>query len=280
MRLALKLINRSLGLNWGYVPVASFDKSLFYQNLFYTLRKSPSLSTTNLSLIRDPRNLSAKWLAFKSPLTLLASTEKKTISGFDVRLASLKGPAKIKASRRRGAFLYADVSANKTPAFGGLNPLTPFISQSKGWGVRSSKADSYLRNGRFLGFKKPPLGGFFGINSLPKSILAPYKEALLTEGGLITTPLSANAIFLVSSDLSQGASLLAGKTFSEGKAENPNIAPKSQSTQADLSTLSKDWDEYLFWATGITPSFGFFIAQSFLSLTKSQMAKKVVAFYI
>lgn len=219
--------------------MASFDKSLFYQNLFYTLRKKSSLSTTSLSLTKDPRNLSSKWLTFKTPLTPLASTEKKTLSGFDVRLAGLKGPVKLKASRRRGPFLYSEVSPNRAFVLEGVSPLAPFISQGRGWGVRSSRANSYLRNSPFSGFKKRNGFGFFGTNFLPKAILADYKQTILAEEGLATGALLADGAFLISSDISQNGSLLVGKTFFEGKFENPNTPLQSQSVQADYTNFSR-----------------------------------------
>lgn len=220
--------------------MAPFDKSLFYQNLFCTLGKKSSLPTTGLSLTNDPRNFSAKWLVLKSPLTPLASTEKKTISGFDTRLAGLKGPAKIKASRRAGALLYSEVFTSRLPLLGGTNPIAPFISQGRGWGVRSSRANSYLRGSPFLGLKKLPCLSFFAVSLLPKSILIQHGQALLTEGGSGVDTLPDGAAFLVSSDVNLGKPLLMGGTFFEGKVENPNITPKNQAPQAEPTVLARD----------------------------------------
>jgi hypothetical protein len=276
MRLALKLINHSFSLNWGYAPVASLDKSLFYQNLFYTLRKTPSLPLANLSLTKDPRNISAKWLTFRTPLTPLASTEKKTISGFDTRLAGLKGPTKIKANRRRGAFLYSEVSNNKTLASKGLNPLVPFISQGGGWGIRSARANSYLKNGRFLGFKKLTMVGFFGISFLPKSILACHRNAFLAEGGSALDTAPIDVALLIGSDVNQGASLLIERAFFEGKVENPNIIPQNQNAQTDHTAIGKDWGDYLFWATGVSVGLDFCMTLNLKIFFKSQTAKRGV----
>lgn len=276
MRLALKIVNRSLSLNWGYAPVASFDKSLFYQNLFYTLRRRPSLPITSLSLLKDPRNLSARWLSLKTPLTPLASTEKKTISGFDTRLAGLKGPTIIKTNRRRGFFTYSGVPTNKVPIFGGVSPLAPFISQGRGWGVRSARANSFLRNNQFLGFKKLPSLGFFDTNFLLRTLLINHKGTLLSEGGA----LGPNTSFLISSDVNQAAPLLVGKTFFEGRAENPNITAQPQNTQTNPSTLTKDFSSYLFWATGVEAGFSFYAVTGLLIFSKSQTAKRGVAFYL
>ncbi len=210
----------------------------------------------------------------KTPLTPLASTEKKTLSGFDIRLASLKGPARLKASRRRGPFLYSEVYSNKASVLENLSPLAPFISQGRGWGVRSSRANSYLRSNPFSGFNKPSPLGFFGIGFLPNTILMQHRQAILSGEGAKTSSLLADGAFLISSDINQGCSLLVRKTFFEGKSENPNTQSQRQSSQLDYAVFNREWAEYLSWATGVGADFGFYLSTGFLVFSKTQVARK------
>ena len=248
MRLALKLISHSFSLNWGYAPVSSFDKSLFYQNLFCTLRRP--LPASELSSMLDSRNFSAKWLVFKTQLTPLAGTVKKTISGFDTRLSALKGPKQIKGSRRKGLYMYQSVAPKG--ALGGqpVNPLLPFISQGQGWGVRSSKGSQYLGSASPFVLKKTSTYGLLDLSYLPKNIIADQRDAFLKGAEAEADALSPDSRFLVSSDLFLRAPLLTGKTFLEGKVENPNLIPQSVVHQIDVEDFDRGLSRFLAWAAG------------------------------
>jgi hypothetical protein len=234
----------------------------------------------SLSPIKDPRNFSSKWLALKTPLTPLASVEKKTLSGFDIRLASLKGPTKLKANRRKGSLLYSEVSSNKALALEGVSPLAPFVSQGGGWGVRSSRANSYLKNSPLSGLKKASLPSFFGVGFLPKTILMDHRQAILAEEGAASSVLLTDGSLLISSDINQGGSLLVKGPFFERKSENPNNKPQSQNAHADYSTFVRGWDEYLCWATGIGVGPSLCPNKGFSLSSKSQVAKRGIIFYI
>lgn len=239
----MKLINHSFSLNWGYAPVSSFDKSLFYQNLFCTL--SRPLSASGLSSMLDSRNFSAKWLVFKTQLTPLAGTVKKTISGFDVRLSALKGPKQIRAARRKGLYMYQSVAPKRPLGEQSVNPLFPFISQGQGWGVRSSKGPQYLGSSSSFVLKKTNTYGLLDLSYLPKNIIADQRDAFLKGPDTGADALSSDSKFLISSDLFLRAPLLTGKTFLEGKAENPNLIPQSVAHQIDVEDFDTGLNRFL-----------------------------------
>jgi len=67
-------------------------KSLFYKRLVKNIKKIGAPLSIGRSALQDPRNLSSRWVIPKTYFTPLASIDKKTLSGFDTKLALVKGP--------------------------------------------------------------------------------------------------------------------------------------------------------------------------------------------
>lgn len=255
MRVALKLVAKTLALSWGYAPVSSLGSSLFYQNFSKSLEnkksKGKGLPLDRASLLVDNRNTSSRWLILKKHLTPLAATEKKTISGFDTRLVSLKSPRKIKWDRRQLYCFY--LPRGKGGTFEGLGTahvLSPFISQAPGWGARSSKRLSYLKEAPFSALRKPNRIGFLRDECLPSNSLISSKglfQVDLTEteeGGV-----GQKTLLFVSIDLFLSKNLLLEKAYSEG-GESPNLTPQVVESALSLENLESSLEETLHWARG------------------------------
>jgi hypothetical protein len=240
MRLALKLVLRSLSLSWGYAPVASFDRSLFYRDLMHTLKTGACLPSSQLSLVADPRNLATRWLAFRTPLTPLLAGEKKSITGFDLRLAGLKGPKIIKHTRRTGVALYPELSAARRPLGLRVSPISSYVGQGPGWGAQSSRSLAYFRGTSFLGFKKAARVGFFSLGYLPSDILVAHRKDL--RGGETTKPLVIPCGHaFVSADVNFGGSFLIERSFFEAKGGGPDVP----NAPVDIESLHEGWDDHL-----------------------------------
>ena len=244
MRLALKLALRSLNLSWGYAPVASLDRSLFYRDLLHTLKAGSSLPASKLSLVKDPRNLAVRWLTFKTPLTPLLAGEKKSITGFDLRLAALKGPNKIKHTRRRGVAPYPELSTGRAPLGLGVSPIFSFVGQGPGWGARSSKSLAYFRGASFVGFKKAAPVGFFGLGYLPSDILVAHRKGLQGGEAAKSLVLPCGHAF-VAADVNLMGSFLVERAFFEAKGGGLNVAPDVPHAPVDIESLDGGWNSHL-----------------------------------
>lgn len=280
MRLALKLISRSSALIWGYAPVSPLDKSLFYQNLCRSLGKGTELSSRKMSLVKDVRNFSARWLILKTPLTPLASIEKKTISGFDIRLTNLKGPLTIKRTRRM-ALPTCIRNLTKKELKGEAALILPFVSQGLGWGARSSKNLSYLRKSPFLTFRKSPLYGFLRFETLAKWTMVSYRDSLVSSPEKDFDPSMEDlheSCFLVSLDTSSKCPLLVERTFFESKGENPNSTPQSHIAGPSLEGFERENVNNLHWLTGVPGSFLYVSPLAYSPIYKIQAIKKLIFF--
>jgi hypothetical protein len=252
MRVALKLVTRTLNLNWGYAPVSSLGRSLFYQSFSKALEKKSYYGTPNnrFSFLRDPRNLSSRWLVIRKHLTPLAATEKRAVSGFDTRLVSLKSPKKIKLDRRRGLSSFYSSGVTKGGYGQSLSPtsvLLPFISQAPGWGPRSSKRLNYLKESSFLVLKKSSNIGFISREPLPTNLLAMAKGLFLEngeegeEGGEGAV---GKVLFLFGVDIFLSNRLLLERAYSIGSGESPNL-PQSMENSFSLEELESPLKESL-----------------------------------
>lgn len=277
MRLALKLVASSFSLSWGYAPISSLGKSLFYQNLSKNLQKPTTLSLRKIkpSLLNDPRNLSCKWLVLRGYLTPLAAIEKKTISGFDTRLALVKSPWKIKQQRRAPLVGYP-----VTPEGGrGAKPLLPFISQASGWGVKSSKTLGYLGKTSFLVFKKPTSGLGFLNQERPSAtnLLVGSKGLFLSnETEEDKNSLSEDVSFLLKLDTFSESPLLSEKTYLGGKLDSPNLTPETVESQFDVDGLNGAARDALLWISGFLKNQYHTRPTSGVRFYKSYLAKRLV----
>ena len=151
MRAGLKTLKGSFITHWSYAMIGQLDKSIFYQNILTQLEPNSTVTGDRRvgALLSDFRNLTLKWAFLSTHLTLLAGTEKKTISGFDTRLIPVKSPKRVKALRTQG--LLPLQHGDPTCA---VSTFYPYLSHSSGWGVKSSHSGKFLRGKGLTNFTK------------------------------------------------------------------------------------------------------------------------------
>lgn len=285
MRRALNLIAGSFNLGWGYAPICPLSKTLFYQRLSRSLIKSNKLPLNKVSPVNGTRNFSLRWVSLKGGLTPLASTERKAVSGFDLRLTTMKGPFKIKRNRRGSfPFYLTTFVSNDAQGTKMLASPMPHIGQNQGWGVRSSKSLEYLCKMAPSTFQKQMFYSTLIREGLPidilisaKTFLAPFQNE---DGeGEDTEPCLEEGVgFFISSNLSRGSSSIGQRAYFEKKGENPNLTPVNIFNEFELRDLNLPVRNSLNWLAGFVSCPFFITPLTEVVFYKSYTASKLLIF--
>jgi len=247
MRNHLRLIKTTLGLHWGYSRLGTLDKTQHYNQ-----RLKAVLQTTTKGLYEtltaDPRNMSLKQLLFKKRVTLLANTDKKTFSGFDLKLAGIKSPKLLKKQRRAPLLTLKQVSFHRTPQ--GTTLAAEFVNAHVGWGRKSSSMLGFLANRSFNTFTKAksarsPVQG----NSFPGTLL-PCLPLLASAEESYRHNIAPEANFLLTTEL-HTSSVVSEKAFCEFNGESPNLAPLTTTTLLPIGDFNAICKTHLIWSSGL-----------------------------
>ena len=244
MRTHLQFIKQTLKLHWNYSAITTFDKSLAYQEVLYTSHSCERA----LAPMHDLRNFSMSWFLLKTHLTPLATIEKKTISGFDHRLVTIKGSRKLKQLRRNKLTTYADVIPSRLYGMP-CNKLKLFVSSGCGWGSKSSQSLLFLKGKALKTFRKKKHVTFLceSYFPLPHLVSKSYEFQINFSRDDVEAQYEENFIMAVA--LNSDLLTTLEKTFLETKAEMPNLvsmAPSSQINVTDAAVHCK----YLAWISG------------------------------
>lgn len=131
MRRAYFTLQGSLHGYWGYAPVRPFRSSASTARLSTLPRGGAGRRPGGLT------ELAAPSLTPKQPLTPLANTTRRPCGGFDNRLATFKGPRKVRVARQATPAPGSSVAAR--------GPVRPFVSSRGGWGGKGRRTGDFLR---------------------------------------------------------------------------------------------------------------------------------------
>ena len=196
-------------------------------------------------MLSDFRNLTLKWAFLSTHLTLLAGTEKKTISGFDTRLIPIKSAKRVKALRTQG--LLPLQHANSSHA---VSTFYPYLSHSSGWGVKSSQSGKFLRGKGLTNFfkKKSRVVGFAVQRGCLNPNLAASRSPLTQRAAMFGDSAELNFLFSVHENNALYSGGVENVHLGDTK-ENPNLAtgaPASYSGGPSLETFKS----YPLWLAG------------------------------
>lgn len=275
MRKQLHLFKKTLALHWGYSSLSTLDKTQSYVQTLASIGKGYMKHTTSSY---DVRNLSLKQVFFKPRLTPLASTEKKTFSGFDLRLAQLKGPKVLKRTRRAFVLTYGRAIS---PSGAVTQTLpTPYTGSGLGWGRKSSRALSFLTSRPVKTFHKPLKRGLLEkTHCYPGPLLAQLSVIATAEPAYLTA-LDNTGNYVLSSELYCPTPLNIEADIFNPLGENPNLSSVGgASQQLPATAFNEALKSHIKWVTAIGPtSLKYLNAWPLLKTRSSLMRRALVTF--
>jgi hypothetical protein len=202
--------------------IGQLDKSAFYQNILTQVELSPTVAGNKRvgALLSDFRNLTLKWAFLSTHLTLLAGTEKKTISGFDTRLIPIKSPKRVKALRTQGLLPLQHSNASRS-----VSIFYPYLSHSSGWGVKSSHSGKFLRGKGLTNFfkKTSHVYSFAMRGGCLNPHLAAHRSPLAQRAAVFGDSLELNFLFSIHENNALYSGSVENVYLGDAR-DNPNLA--------------------------------------------------------
>ena len=153
MRNGHHTLRGALRLYWGFAPIRPHHRTRASMRAGVAPQVGAAIRRGGLT------SLAAPTLELRSPLTPLASSERRPIGGFDSRIGELKAPRLIK-NERRFARVFGAPGA-PAPA------VYPFLSSRAGWGEKGRRTGAFLGGDSWAPFaKKSPRSVLLGFTSM------------------------------------------------------------------------------------------------------------------